>query len=1211
MLRHKKIKPNTAIWLTVVALAVLSLPVAATAQDVNDFNVPDFNLPEDPNLEAEPQFPGTVEGTGTYFELTDSNYIDITFESTEPVHLRLESVPRMVTMDIEAANDANSTQITLGGFDPETTYYMYEDDYHNLTELTTDANGSCGYTQDLTQRHLIFIQPSRSTIFLSDTGWSNPVGTWDPITKTGTLTQDVYETIQIDSSGVTLDGNGFSAIGSGTGHGVYLYKRSSVTITNLTVEGFSNGISLYQSNTNTLTDNTVNSNNGIGIRIFMSSSNVLTGNSMSGNGSNFRISGLYTAYFNNNIDTSNTVEGRPIYYIVDATNEVYDNTTAPNAGVFYAIGCDNITIKDLTLASNNSVGVFLSDTENSTIENVTVSSIDRGIHLSYSNSNILTNNTTNSNNTYGIFLNNSQNNTLTSNTASNNSHGISLSFSTNNTITDCNSTDNDGDGINLYNCSNNTLTNNNTLNNSRYGIYISSSSSTNTLTGNVSNNNSYGIYIISGSGNTLRGNSMSGNQYNFYVQGWQSSDFYHDVDMTNMVEGKSIYYLVNEVGGIYDSTTAGDAGVFYAIDCNNITIKDLTPASNNYAGVYLFGTENSTIENVTISNSSQGIRVEQSSNNTLISNTVNSNVYDGIYLYHSSSNTLISNIANSNYNGINVSNSNGNTLISNTANSNNYVGIYLAFGSSNNTLTGNTAESNGYGIALTVNCSNNTLTNNTANSNINFGISLYNNCIDNMLISNTVSNSRYGYYIYHSNGNTLTGNSANSNNYGIWIRNSSDNTLSDNTANSNSYGIYVSDYFNYSSNNLIYNNNFINNTTQARVVGGSTGNVFNLSKAEGGGNYWNDWTSPDGDADGFVDVPYVFNGGQDNLPLVSPVVLETEPPVVTEIDYDENIGTTVSGTAGPGADITIYDGNGEVLCTTTADDDGNWECIIQDDLEGQVITVTASGPGGESPPTQPPAAPVIGVVDYDEGAGTTTVAGTAEPGAVITIYDEIGDVLCETIADENGDWECVVSGNHQGDITVTASDEDGNTSPAANVPPVADAGADQIVTDDTWPLGYEEITLDGSGSYDPDGTIVSYSWSQGGTPIAVGAAPTLSFDIGLYTLDLTVTDNDGAADTSSVVITVLQADPAVMISALTDEVESFNLQQGIANSFDAKLQNVQDALTAANAGLRQDAINKLEAFKAACEAQRDKMLTSDQADALIRDANYIIETLQQ
>lgn len=70
-----------------------------------------------------------------------------------------------------------------------------------------------------------------------------------------------------------------------------------------------------------------------------------------------------------------------------------------------------------------------------------------------------------------------------------------------------------------------------------------------------------------------------------------------------------------------------------------------------------------------------------------------------------------------------------------------------------------------------------------------------------------------------------------------------------------------------------------------------------------------------------------------------------------------------------------------------------------------------------------------------------------------------------------------------------------------------------------------------------------------------------------------------------------------------------NLQQGIENSLDAKLENAQDALLAANAGNRNDAVNKLEAFVNAVEALRGKALTDAQADQLVSVANSIIAIL--
>ncbi len=81
------------------------------------------------------------------------------------------------------------------------------------------------------------------------------------------------------------------------------------------------------------------------------------------------------------------------------------------------------------------------------------------------------------------------------------------------------------------------------------------------------------------------------------------------------------------------------------------------------------------------------------------------------------------------------------------------------------------------------------------------------------------------------------------------------------------------------------------------------------------------------------------------------------------------------------------------------------------------------------------------------------------------------------------------------------------------------------------------------------------------------------------------------------------------IESLINKTKELNLKQGISNSLDAKLQNTKDALEAKNAGKRQDAINKLEAFINAVEGQRNKAITNEQADLLIAMKNNIVTQL--
>ena len=92
-------------------------------------------------------------------------------------------------------------------------------------------------------------------------------------------------------------------------------------------------------------------------------------------------------------------------------------------------------------------------------------------------------------------------------------------------------------------------------------------------------------------------------------------------------------------------------------------------------------------------------------------------------------------------------------------------------------------------------------------------------------------------------------------------------------------------------------------------------------------------------------------------------------------------------------------------------------------------------------------------------------------------------------------------------------------SPPANQPPTANAGVDQTVSDGDA-NGSQQVTLNGSASSDPDGTIASYAWSEGASQIATGATPSVTLAVGTHTITLTVIDDKGATGTDGVVVTV-------------------------------------------------------------------------------------------
>ena len=85
--------------------------------------------------------------------------------------------------------------------------------------------------------------------------------------------------------------------------------------------------------------------------------------------------------------------------------------------------------------------------------------------------------------------------------------------------------------------------------------------------------------------------------------------------------------------------------------------------------------------------------------------------------------------------------------------------------------------------------------------------------------------------------------------------------------------------------------------------------------------------------------------------------------------------------------------------------------------------------------------------------------------------------------------------------------------------------------------------------------------------------------------------------------------PTTGVEVLVDQVVELNLNNGISNSLDVKLENAQQALSDMNQNNDGSAINALNAFINAVEAQRGNHISETDADALIAAAEQIIAVL--
>ncbi|MCS8936409.1 Ig-like domain-containing protein [Pseudomonas aeruginosa] len=276
------------------------------------------------------------------------------------------------------------------------------------------------------------------------------------------------------------------------------------------------------------------------------------------------------------------------------------------------------------------------------------------------------------------------------------------------------------------------------------------------------------------------------------------------------------------------------------------------------------------------------------------------------------------------------------------------------------------------------------------------------------------------------------------------------------------------------------------------------GNPIGQTTADANGNW--SFTPSTPLPDGTV-VNVVARDAAGNSSPPASVTVDAVAPATPTVDPSN--GTTLSGTAEPGATVTLTDGNGNPIGQVTADGSGNWTFTPSTPLpNGTVVNATATDPSGNasSPAsvTVDAVAPATPVVNPSNG---TTLSGTAEPGATVTLTDGNGNPIGQVTADGSGNWSFTPTTPLPNGTVVnaTATDASGNTSAGSSVTvdsvapatPVinpsngttlsgtAEPGSTVTLTDGSGnPIG--QVTADGSGnwSFTPstplaDGTVVN------------------------------------------------------------------------------------------------------------------------------------------
>lgn len=357
----------------------------------------------------------------------------------------------------------------------------------------------------------------------------------------------------------------------------------------------------------------------------------------------------------------------------------------------------------------------------------------------------------------------------------------------------------------------------NVLSDNYCGLYVILSENC-TLEGNTAESNNYGIYLSSSEGNTLQNNRMENNSYNF---AFPRASTANDIDESNTVDGKPIYFFVNESNLILDS--GSNAGTVYCINCQNVTVRDLNLSGNLY-GLYFYSSADSHVENISSSDNRYAFYISGSSGLNFTGNNANSNSY-GLYIIDSEWNSLSGNILENNTYNFGIQGNCTSQSAPDVESSNLLDGkpMYILSG-----VSGYVLDSGSYaGSVCLLSCQNITVRDLVFHDE-RFGIYLY-GTEGAVLENNTLSGNYYGACLTDSGNNTVHGNKFSGNSRGIYLEASSGNILANNTLSENSgYGVYLYE----ARNNTINGNNASGGDTGIRADC-SNNNTFVENTASG------------------------------------------------------------------------------------------------------------------------------------------------------------------------------------------------------------------------------------------------------------------------------------------------------------------------------------------------------------------------------------------
>jgi parallel beta-helix repeat protein len=358
----------------------------------------------------------------------------------------------------------------------------------------------------------------------------------------------------------------------GCGYDVQVANSSGIKVLGNMVVAGGTGVGLRSSVNSVLANNTIKEAANA-IMLDSSSGSLLRENTLTGNYIGFYLTGYTLAAYDNDVDSSNTVEGNPIYYWVGKANQ-----TVPSGGAcIVLVNCTGMTAQHSTLSLGYG-GLILANTNNSVVQGNTLASLNPALLSKYHTPG----------NPLDIILFHSYSNQIRENTAT-----VWLNYSDNNIVTQ------------------------------NTGVIRVTSSNSNQILGNSIHKIAFvsmdwsGITLLNSAYNLIKGNTISDNSAGI----WLSDGAKFNRIENNLVDG-------NAQGGIVINRYSLPLPANWGDPTSNV-IYNNTISDNGNEGLLDSGFNTTIIGNRFIKNSNYGLEISGAENCNIIGNVIEGIIFGG------------------------------------------------------------------------------------------------------------------------------------------------------------------------------------------------------------------------------------------------------------------------------------------------------------------------------------------------------------------------------------------------------------------------------------------------------------------------------------------------------------------------------------------------------------------------------------------------------